>query len=224
MKGLEELVEQLHSEADELWGIQDPARAGRRCRRPQDRARAPRRRAARPGRSRGQAAAGPPSDRHRSRRSRRPRRRDAGAMSTKSLDRLRSLAQRIHPPQLEAAGLPAALRSAAARCWSSSPDRGRPRNRRLPPGGVRDRLPLCIVAAFERLVTGMTCPAIWIRARTERWRSRSSPRTQASTPADAHLAADPRSRGGPGGPVTITAVSGRRHTHIRRLAPDPLRR
>jgi signal transduction histidine kinase len=31
-----------------------------------------------------------------------------------ALDRLRSLAQHIHPPQLEAAGLPAALRAAAA--------------------------------------------------------------------------------------------------------------
>ena len=95
-----------------------------------------------------------------------------------SLDRLRSLAQWIHPPQLEAGGLPAALRSAAANAGVRVRiDVGA---NGVYPQEVSATVYLCIVAAFERLVTGTTA-AIGIREITERWRSRSSPRTQAST-------------------------------------------
>jgi signal transduction histidine kinase len=77
-----------------------------------------------------------------------------------ALDRARALAQRIHPPQLEAGGLLAALRSAAVSV------RIRTRidvveDRDLPPE-VAATVYLCCVAALERL-HGRTTAAITVR-------------------------------------------------------------
>jgi signal transduction histidine kinase len=69
-----------------------------------------------------------------------------------ALDRLRALAQRIHPPQLEAGGLAAALRSAAA----SAGVRVRidVRANGVYPEEVAATVYQCVVATFERLGTG----------------------------------------------------------------------
>jgi signal transduction histidine kinase len=122
-----------------------------------------------------------------------------------ALDGLRALAQRIHPPQLEAGGLPAALRSAAASA------------------GVRVRIDvaangvypqeasatvyLCIVAAFERLVTGTTA-AVAIREKNGTVAFEIVAEDAGVDPADAHLAAIRDRVEALGGRLTITAVSG----------------
>jgi signal transduction histidine kinase len=122
-----------------------------------------------------------------------------------SLDRLRALAQWIHPPQLEAGGLPAALRSAAASA------------------GVRVRIDvgttgvyarqvyatvyLCIVAAFERLVTGTTA-AIGVREENGTVAFEVVGEDAGGDPADAHLAAIRDRVEALGGRLTISAVSG----------------
>jgi signal transduction histidine kinase len=77
-----------------------------------------------------------------------------------ALDRSRALAQRIHAPQLEAGGLLAALRSAAA----SAGVRTRidvPADGRLAPD-VAATVYLCCVAALDRL-PGRTTAAITVR-------------------------------------------------------------
>jgi signal transduction histidine kinase len=122
-----------------------------------------------------------------------------------SLDRLRSLAQRIHPPQLEAGGLPAALRSAATSA------------------GVRVRLDvgangvyplevsatvyLCIVAALERLATGTTA-AIGIRETNGTVTFEIVADNAGDDPGDARLAAIRDRVEALGGRLTITTVSG----------------
>ena len=122
-----------------------------------------------------------------------------------SLDRLRSLAQRIHPPQLEVGGLPAALRSAAASA------------------GVRVRLDVgangvypteasatvyfCFVAAFELLAPGTTA-AIGIRERDGAVAFELVAEDAGVDPADAQLAAICDRVEALGGRLTITAVSG----------------
>ena len=137
-----------------------------------------------------------------------------------SLDRLRSLAQRIHPPQLEAGGLPAALRSAAASARSSSPYRRRG-ERRLPPGGVRDGLPLHrrrVRAPRHRDDGGDRHPR---KERNGGVRDRRRGRRR--RPGRRAARRDPRSGGGPGRPADDHGSVGRRHAD-RRLAPDPRRR
>ena len=122
-----------------------------------------------------------------------------------SLDRLRSLAQRIHPPQLEAGGLPAALRSAAAsagvRVRIDVGANG------VYPQEVSATVYLCIVAAFERLVTGTTA-AIGIREENGTVAFEIVAEDAGVDPADAHLAAIRDRVEALGGRLTITAVSG----------------
>jgi signal transduction histidine kinase len=124
-----------------------------------------------------------------------------------SLDRLRALAQRIHPPQLDAGGLPAALRSAAA----SSGVRAR-----IDVGAngvylqeVATTVYLCMVAAFERLVTGTTA-AIGVREENGTLAFEIVAEDAGVDPADANLnLAAMRDRvEALGGRLTITAVSG----------------
>jgi DNA-binding response OmpR family regulator len=121
-----------------------------------------------------------------------------------ALDRLRSLAQRIHPPQLEAGGLPAALRSAAAsagvRVRIDVGANG------VYPQEVSTAVYLCIVAAFERLVG--TTAAIGIRERNGTVAFEIVAEEVGVDPADAHLAAIRDRVGALGGRLTITAVSG----------------
>jgi signal transduction histidine kinase len=122
-----------------------------------------------------------------------------------ALDRLRSLAQRIHPPQLEAGGVPAALRAAAASA------------------GVRVRIDvgangvyaqevfatvyLCLVAAFERLVTGTTA-AIGIREEDGTVAFELVAEDAGLDPDDAQLAAIRDRVEALDGRLTITAASG----------------
>ncbi|HXZ55957.1 MAG TPA: histidine kinase [Gaiellaceae bacterium] len=103
-----------------------------------------------------------------------------------SLDRLRLLAQWIYPPQLEAGGLPAALRSAAASAGVRvRVDVGA---NGVYPQEVSARVYLCIVAAFERLVTGTTA-AIGIREKDGTVAFEIVAEDAGVDPADAHLAA-----------------------------------
>jgi signal transduction histidine kinase len=122
-----------------------------------------------------------------------------------SLDRLRSLAQRIYPPRLEAGGLPAALRSAAASAGVRVRiDAGA--NGVYPPD-VSATVYLSIVAAFERLVTGKTA-AIGIREENGTVAFEIVAEVAEVEPADAHLAAIRDRVEALGGRLTITAVSG----------------
>jgi signal transduction histidine kinase len=123
-----------------------------------------------------------------------------------SLDRLRSLAQRIHPPQLEAQGLPAALRAAAAAA------------------GVRVRIDaeancayaeevsatiyLCIVAAFERLAPGTTAD-IGVREENGTVTFEIVAEDTGVDSPNAHLGTIRDRVEALGGLLTITAVSGR---------------
>ena len=121
-----------------------------------------------------------------------------------SLDRLRSLAQRIHPPQLEAGGLPAALRSAAASAGvrvriDVGANGGYPEE-------VSATVYLCVVAAFERLVTG-TSAVIGIREQNGTV-AFEIVAEDARADLDAHLAAIRDRVEALGGRLTITAVSG----------------
>ena len=121
-----------------------------------------------------------------------------------SLDRLRSLAQRIHPPQLEAGGLPAALRSAAAsagvRVRIDVAANG------VYPQEVSATVYLCIVAAFERL-TGTTA-AIGIREENGTVAFEIVAEDAGVDTADPHLVAIRDRVEALGGRLTITAVSG----------------
>jgi signal transduction histidine kinase len=122
-----------------------------------------------------------------------------------SLDRLRSLAQRIHPPQLEAGGLPAALRSAAAgagvRVRIDVEANG------AYPREVSATVYLCIAAAFERLVAGTTA-VIGIREKNGTVAFELVAEDAGVDPADAQLAAIRDRVEALGGRLTITAVSG----------------
>jgi len=124
---------------------------------------------------------------------------------SESLDRLRSLAQRIHPPQLEAGGLPAALRSAAAsagvRVRIDVGANG------VYPQEVSATVYFCIVAALERLATGTTA-AIGIREVDGTVAFEIVAEDTGVDPADAHLAAIRDRVEALGGRLTITAVSG----------------
>jgi signal transduction histidine kinase len=103
-----------------------------------------------------------------------------------SLDRLRLLAQRIYPPQLEAGGLAAALRSAAASAGVRvRVDVGA---NAAYPQEVSATIYLCIAAAFERLVTGTTV-AIGIREENGTVGFEIVAEDAGIDPADAHLAA-----------------------------------
>jgi len=96
------------------------------------------------------------------------------------------LAQWIYPPQLEAGGLPAALRSAAASAGVRVRiDVGADG---VYPQEVSARVYLCIVAAFERLVTGTTA-AIGIREENGTVAFEVVAEDAGVDPADAHLAA-----------------------------------
>jgi signal transduction histidine kinase len=122
-----------------------------------------------------------------------------------SLDRLRSLAQRIYPPQLEAGGLPAALRSAAARAGVRVRiDVG---ETGVYPREVSAAVYLCIVAAFERLVTGTTA-TIGIREVDGTVAFEIVAEDAGVDTADAHLTAIRDRVEALGGRLTITAVSG----------------
>jgi signal transduction histidine kinase len=122
-----------------------------------------------------------------------------------SLDRLRSLAQRIHPPQLELGGLPAALRSAAAsagvRVRLDVGANG------VFPRDVSATVYLCIVAAFERLATGTTA-AIGIRETDGMVAFEIVADDAGDDPGDARLAAIRDRVEALGGRLTITPVSG----------------
>lgn len=122
-----------------------------------------------------------------------------------SLDRLRSLAQRIHPPQLEVGGLPAALRSAAASAGA------RVRIDVAANGVYRPEVSatvyLCMVAAFERLATGATA-AIGIRERNGTVAFELVAEDAGVDPADAHLVAIRDRVEALGGRLTVTAVPG----------------
>jgi signal transduction histidine kinase len=122
-----------------------------------------------------------------------------------SLDRLRSLARWIHPAQLEAQGLPAALRSAAAsagvRVHIDAPADG------VYPQEVSATVYFCIVAAFERLATGTTA-AIGIRETNGTVAFELVAEDAGVDPADAHLAAIRDRVEALGGRLTITAMSG----------------
>ena len=134
-----------------------------------------------------------------------------------SLDRLRALAQRIYPPQLEAGGLPAALRSAAASAGVRVPYRRRG-ERRLPPGGGRDGLPLHrrrVRAPRHRDDGGDRRPR---RERNAGVRDRRRGRRR--RPGRRGSRRDAGSRGGARRPADDHAGAGRRHAH-RRLAADP---
>jgi len=122
-----------------------------------------------------------------------------------SLDRLRVLAQRIHPPQLEIGGLPAALRSAAA----SAGVRARidVAATGVYPQEVAVTVYLCIVATLERLVTGTTA-AIGVREENGTLAFEIVAEEAGVDPADAHLAAMRDRVEALGGRLTITAVSG----------------
>jgi signal transduction histidine kinase len=121
-----------------------------------------------------------------------------------SLDRLRVLAQRIHPPQLEIGGLPAALRSAAA----SAGVRARidVAATGVYPQEVAVTVYLCIVATLERLVTGTTA-AIGVREENGTLAFEIVAEEAGVDPADAHLAAMRDRVEALGGRLTITAVS-----------------
>ena len=124
-----------------------------------------------------------------------------------SLDRLRALAQRIHPPQLDAGGLPAALRSAAASAGIRSRiDVGA---NGVYPQEVAATVYLCIVAAFERLVTGTTA-AVGLREENGTLAFEIVAEDAGVDPADANLnLAAMRDRvEALGGRLTITAVPG----------------
>ena len=104
-----------------------------------------------------------------------------------SLDRLRLLAQWIYPPQLEAGGLPAALRSAAASAGVRvRVDVGA---NGVYPREVSARVYLCIVAALERLVTRTTSAAIGIREQHGMVAFEIVAEDAGVDPADAQLAA-----------------------------------
>jgi signal transduction histidine kinase len=122
-----------------------------------------------------------------------------------SLDRLRSLAQRIYPPQLEAGGLLAALRSAAAnagvRVRIDVAANG------VYPREVSAAVYLCIVAAFEPLVTGTTA-TIGIREVDGTVAFEIVAEDAGVDTADAHLTAIRDRVEALGGRLTITAVSG----------------
>jgi signal transduction histidine kinase len=122
-----------------------------------------------------------------------------------SLDRLRALAQRIHPPQLDAGGLPAALRSAAASAGVRA---------RIDVGAsgvylqeVAAMVYLCVVAAFERLVTGATA-AIRIHEENGTVAFEIVAEDPGVDPADGDLAAMRDRMEALGGRLTITVVSG----------------
>jgi signal transduction histidine kinase len=133
-----------------------------------------------------------------------------------SLDRLRSLAQRIYPPQLEAAGLPAALRSAAAsagvRVRIDVGANG------VYPQEVSATVYLCIVAALERFVTGTTA-AIGIREKNGTVAFEIVAEDAGVDPADAHLAAIRDRVEALGGQLRITAAVSGRGTRIAGSLP-----
>jgi signal transduction histidine kinase len=122
-----------------------------------------------------------------------------------SLERLRSLAQRIHPPQLQAGGLPAALRSAAAsagvRVRLDAGANG------AYPEEVSATVYLCVVAAFERLVAGTTA-AIGIREENGTLAFELVAGDSDLDPADTQLAAIRDRVEALGGRLTITALPG----------------
>lgn len=122
-----------------------------------------------------------------------------------SLDRLRSLAQRIAPPQLEAQGLPAALRSAAA----SAGIRARidVAGNGVYPQEASVAVYVCIVAAFERLVTG-TSAAIGIREENGTIAFEIVAEDMRIDPADTQLTPIRDRVEALGGQLTITAVPG----------------
>jgi signal transduction histidine kinase len=122
-----------------------------------------------------------------------------------SLDRLRSLAQWIHPPQLEAGGLPAALRSAAASAGVRVDiDAGASGDY---PEEVSATIYLCTVAAFERLVTGTTA-AIGIREENGTMVFEILAEDAGVDPADAYLVTMRDRVEALGGQLMITEVSG----------------
>ena len=122
-----------------------------------------------------------------------------------ALDRLRSLAGRIHPPQLEAGGLPAALRSAAASAGvrvriDLGANGGYPQE-------VSATVYLCAVAAFERLVTGTTA-VVGIHEENGTVAFEIVAENGGVDPADVHLAAIRDRVDALGGRLTITAEPG----------------
>ena len=121
-----------------------------------------------------------------------------------SLDRLRSLAQWIHPPQLEAGGLPAALRSAAASAGVRVRIVGA---NGVYPQEVTATVYLCIVVALERLVTGTTA-AIGVREENGTLAFEIVAEEAGVDPADTNLAAMRDRVEALGGRLTITVVSG----------------
>jgi signal transduction histidine kinase len=133
-----------------------------------------------------------------------------------SLDRLRSLAQRIHPPQLEAGGLPAALRSAAASAGVRI--RVDVRAKGVYPREVSATVYLCMVAAFERLVAGTTA-AISVREENQQVAFEVLAEDADVDPADPHLAAIRDRVEALGGRLTIAAVPGG-GTRIAGSLPD----
>ncbi len=124
-----------------------------------------------------------------------------------ALDRSRALAQRIHPPQLEAGGLPRRPALGRSERRSSRPYRRRG-ERASYPQEVSATVYLCCVAALERLVTRERRRRSPSAKRTGRSRSRSSPMTQASTTADADLAAMRDRVEALGGRLTIASGPG----------------
>jgi signal transduction histidine kinase len=122
-----------------------------------------------------------------------------------SLDRLRSLAHRIHPQQFEAGGLPAALRSAAASAGVRvRVDIGASG---VYPQEVCTTVYLCVVAVLECLVNGTTA-AIGIREESRTVAFEIVVEDAGLDPADAHLAAIRDRLEALGGGLTITAASG----------------
>ena len=121
-----------------------------------------------------------------------------------ALDRLRTLAQRIQPPQLEAGGLAAALRSAAASAGVRVRIDVAPNG--VYPQEVSATVYLCIVAAFERLVTGTTA-LIGIHEKNGTVAFEIVAEDAGVDPDDAQLAAIRDRVEALGGRLTITAVS-----------------
>lgn len=122
-----------------------------------------------------------------------------------SLERLRSLAQWIRPPQLEAGGLPAALRSAAANAGVRARiDVGA---NGVYPREASETVYFCIAAAFELFATGTTA-AIGIRERNGTVAFELVAEDAGVDPADAQLAAIRDRVEALGGRLTITAASG----------------
>jgi signal transduction histidine kinase len=122
-----------------------------------------------------------------------------------ALDRLRALAQRIHPPQLEAGGLPAALRSAAAgvgvRVRIDVVANG------VYPPEVAATVYLCCVELLERLTVGATA-AISVCEQNGTLAFEIVADDSGLDPADAHLAAMRDRVEALGGGLVITPASG----------------